>query len=34
MVGETADAETDGIAFTVTVTVATFVHPLAVPVTV
>ncbi|MPN04142.1 hypothetical protein SDC9_151378 [bioreactor metagenome] len=34
-IGDTvADAETEGIAFTVTVTLAVFVQPLAVPVTV
>jgi len=34
IVGEAADAVTVGTAFTVTVTVAVFVHPLLVPVTV
>ena len=34
MVGTEADADTSGTAFTVTVTVATSVHPLLVPVTV
>ena len=33
IVGEAADAVTVGTAFTVTVTVAVFVHPLLVPVT-
>ena len=34
IVGEDAEADTSGTAFTVTVTVLVFVHPLLVPVTV